>query len=540
MAVRTSTTPRNRKANLVAWDAVGHRSIRRAAVGLATMLALVVTSVPLHVLAQSGRPGLAVMPLGRRGGVGNLAAKRIEEYLRAMIEAGNTVRLIPSSTVDAGKASRSRKRKISKEESRALKRLEKADQAAITGREMLASGSNMTSAIKLLTGAIRLYEANFVELADFTKLVDAYQRAAMAALGTGQKKRALLYVLKALTLQPTFVVDARKANKNLQTLVTRARARLAKKSFGVIKVEATKPGSSVFIDGVKLGTAPLEAKDLPVGQHFIQVKKEGAKPWGKAVQIRNRKPIKVHAAVIMEYDPANDIELMVKPSDVKPFADKGNFHQRVFRNYGFMFARQIDARYLLYGAVSKSSRGIELHLFLYDAQIKRAATLKPIYFAGNLSDMQMKILEAEGHIRAAVHSFPTDREVTELPEIYTRTTKSRTVTAPPPATAPTTTTPARTAEPTPSATPRPTPTPSPVVRPTPTPTQPRKAGADPYAGLLKQRGDDEPSGGVTSKWWFWTGVGAVVVAGGVTAYLLLSQEPKPNPNFTVSAQLPGN
>jgi hypothetical protein len=521
----------------------GHRQLpkKRSVIAIFTIGVMFASSLPLSVLAAEGdRPGLAVMPLGRRGDVGNLAARRIEEYLRAMIEAGSVVRLIPAATVEAGTPQVSRKRKLSKKESAALKQLDKADQAAITGREMISGGEDNITAIKLLTAAIKTYERHFIELADFTKLVDAYQNAAKAALGSGQSKRAMLYILRALTLQPTFVVDARRADKNLQTLVTRARARLARRSYGIIEVEATKPNAAVYIDGVKLGDAPITQKDLAVGKHFVQIKVKGAKPYGQVVDVKGRKPHKIHAGIVMAYDPAHDIALMVKSADVKPFADKGNYHQRIFRNYGFMFARQIRAQYLLFGAVTKSPRGIELHLFLYEAKIKRVCALKPVFFRSNLSDMQMKILEAEGHIRAAVASFPTDAEVKELPEIYTRTKKSsgiptvRSVAAVPP---PTVDPSARVVATEPAAT-DPKPTPSVVRRDAP--QQPKKttAAVDPYAGILKGADDEPPTGGIAGKWWFWTGVGAVVVGGGVAAYLLLNQEPAPNANFKISAFLP--
>lgn len=505
---------------------------------IVTLAAFGLTCVPLSLMAQQGkRPGLAVMPLGRRGGVRAFSVKRIEEYLRAMIEAGSTVTLVSQETVDEGKATGPRKRELSKEESRALQQLEKADQAAVTGREMLDSGQDTGTALKLLVAAIKTYEKYFIELADFTKLVDTYNRAAQAALASGQKNRATLYVLRALTLQPSFVVDARRANKDLQTIVTKVRQRLATRSYGVIAVESTQPDSEVFIDGVKLGVAPHVIKDLPIGLHFVQVKKKGAKPWGEAVDVKNRKTVKLHAGLVMEYDPAHDIELMVKPSDVKPFADKGNFHQRVFRNYGFMFARQIQARYLLFGVVAQSASRIELHLFLYDSQIKRTAALQTVYFAGNLSDMQMKILQAEGHVRNAVRAFPTEREVKELPEVYGRTEAAPAVIAPPVTVAPPTTGPTDTPDP---DTPEPSTT-SPVVRPAPTAptTAPVK---DPYAAALPPADDpdDTGAGGSGSRWWLWTGIGVALAGGGAAAYFLLAQDPTPSPNFMVRAQLPAN
>ncbi|MEY3013761.1 MAG: hypothetical protein RIT45_2496 [Pseudomonadota bacterium] len=492
-----------------------------------------------EVVAQQGsKPGLALVPLARREGVKTLAAARIEEYLRAMIEAGGVVTLIPEDVVSSGRPRRQSRRTKSVAQSESQKQLDKADEALIAGRDSLQAGDDLAMAYRLLEAAIDRYEKHFIELVDFTKLVDAYARAAEAALKLGKKSDATALVTKALTIQPTFVLDNVRSYPELVELLKTTRERLAKRRAGSIEVTANVEGAAVFVDGVRLGSAPAEAKELYPGTHYVQVKKDNAEPWGKAVTVRGR-TVKVNAKLEVEEEEGSEIALAVRFSDIKPIPEKGEYHTKLVRNYSFMFARQIQAQYLLYGVLANSARGIELHLFLFDFKARKVAALQPVEFAANLANMQMKILEAEGYVRAAIASFPADRVVSDVPEVYTRTAAApaTTVVAPPPVitTPPPTTTTPPTRDPDPVPEPKTDPEPtrpvSPVVTgPKTTPNTPIKPKTDPYAGLVK---DEDES--VVKKWWFWTVLGVVVAGGAGTAAYLLSQEPAASPNFKVDA-----
>lgn len=492
---------------------------------------------------MASKPQLAIIPIARRTGVGSVAPARIEEYLRAMIEAGAVVQLTPQDVVKSGRPRFKRSARATKRSNAATKNLAKADEAVITARTMLQEGKNVGTAVKLFKAAIKRYEKYFVELRDFTNYVDANARAAEGYLKLGKKGTAASFLTRALAVQPTLVTN--RGDKEMASLLKLVRGRLEKRRKGSIQVECKTPGAEVFVDGVKLGSAPAVAKDLYAGAHFVQVRHKKAEPWGKMFTVRGRM-VEANAKLVMMEDPAHNIHISVPYSKIAPYANVGGFHNRRVRNYSFVYARQIQVRYLLYGVVAPATRGLELHIFLFDAKQKKFAALAPVVFKRNLSNMQMKILEVEGNVRQAIQTFPADKEVTAQPAVYTRTQAASAAppaiiaTTPPTTTTrpPTTTPPTTTTKPTPTPT-TPTPTPtttkpkSPVVRTT-TPPKTRKPAKDPYAHLLK--GDSEKKS-IVKTWWFWTALGVAVAGGVTTAILLNNQQPAAAKNFKVDARI---
>ncbi len=488
-------------------------------------------------------PVLALVPFAVAAGASNMAAQRIETQFGGVLDGSPAVSLVPPDMVKAGKVSKRKKKRRTKAQTVAAKNLEKADRALIHARDLVQGGQEPKVAGRLLSLAIGHYETYFHELADFNQLVDAYSQAADLALKNGgrrAKKKASKFFTKALVIQPTFIVDNRRATQEMRDLVSKIRKGLNKNRTASISVESRPAGATVYVDGVKLGPAPAVAKDLAPGVHYVQVRMEGAEPWGRSYKLKKKQKKSVKARLTMEEDPEEDIEMMVKTADVLPFAAKGNYHERLFRNFSFMFAKQVQARYLLYGLIARGRGGVELHMFLFDRQIKRTASLQRVLFRHNLSDLQMGLLSAEGLIRNAIARFPTDREVKALPPVYQRGAAASVappVVAPTPAPTPfPTPTPSPTPSPTPEVRPTPAPTPS-VVRttPAPTPVRPEQPKPDPYAGLVQKEDADDS---ITGKWWFWTAIGVVVLGGAGATVWALSQEPDPSTNFKVKALVP--
>ncbi len=518
----------------------------RQGVSLALLLPFLVTTLTLPVrlgslhfgvalAQQEEKPTLGIVSFARRGEVGTLAAARIEEYLRQMLDAGGGVKLLNAKVVETGKPigpAPSASAAGPQKETAATKALDKADKLAVTARTMLEEGEDAEDALKLLTAAAQRYEDNFAELIDFTKLVDAYAQAAAATLLLKRDKEAKAWVAKALTIQPTFVVDARKSNKALQTLVTQVRQDLASKSTTTLTVESNQKDAEVYVDGVKIGTAPATAHDLAPGKHYVQVRKPGASPWGQAVEAKG-KAATVKAILQMDEVPGSEIDLDISPEDIRGYATSGKFHEKLFRNSGAMFAKQIRASHLLYGIVAKTSRSLELHLFLYNAKLKKTCSIEKIDYAPNLTDLQMKTLDAEGRVRSALNGCGPDREVKVLPEVFERGGDS----AEAPAVLPTP------PDPEPKIEPKVETHEEPKVEP---PVKPKRVVKvepkvevnkdDPYAGLLGQ--DETASKPFYKTWWFWTTIGVLAAAGGGTAAYLATQKSQPAGGFTVSATLP--
>ncbi len=461
------------------------------------------------------KPALGVVHFIKRGDAGLLSVQRIEEYLRQMLDAGAAVKVLPAKVLETGKpltgasaAAVARDRPVSPQ----AKAIDKADKLVTAARDIVAEGEAMADAGKMLGAAAQRYEQNFVELADFSKLVDCYALLAQVALAQNDNRAATDNVSNALAIQPSFVVDGRKQNKDLKSLVDTVREALEAKPRTELTVDASQPESEVFVDGVKIGTAPATAKDLLPGTHYVQVRKVGAAPYGQAL-VAKGKPLQMRAVLSMEVSPENEISVSVSPDDIKEYANKGTFHEKIFKNSAALFSKQIGASHLLFGLVNKRPTALELHLYLYGAKAKKTCAIDKIEYAANLTNLQMQTLDAEGRVRSALQTCTN--EVTAPPPLFAaekpdEPAAPEIVPTPP--------------DPEPRVDPRDDPKPEPEPkrvepkRTEPKRTEPRVVPEDPYAGLLKDNdGTSEP---VYKTWWFWTAVG-VAVAGGTAGGLLL-------------------
>ncbi len=258
-----------------------NRALRVAACGVLLPFMTVTIGPPMLVgpLAMgvahaqaADAPALALIPFAVAAGASNMAAQRIETQLGGVLDGSPAVALVPSDVVKAGKASKRKRKRRTKAQTVASKNLEKADRALIHARDLVHANQEPKVAGRLLKLAIGHYETYFHELADFNQLVDSYSQAAALMLKTGGRRalrKAEASLTKALVIQPTFVVDNRRATQDLRDLVTKIRKNLNKKRTASIEVQSNQPEAIVFVDGVKLGAAPAVAKDLAPGEDEV-------------------------------------------------------------------------------------------------------------------------------------------------------------------------------------------------------------------------------------------------------------------------------
>ena len=62
-------------------------------------------------------------------------------------------------------------------------------------------------------------------------------------------------------------------------------AEVRRRSAGKMVVQADEPGAEVFLNGTKLGQAPLVIRNIPPGRHLLAVVKSGHKPFGKLIKL---------------------------------------------------------------------------------------------------------------------------------------------------------------------------------------------------------------------------------------------------------------
>jgi len=86
----------------------------------------------------------------------------------------------------------------------------------------------------------------------------------------------------------------------------------------VLKVTSNVDGSSVFVDGVRKGTAPLTLEGLKPGRHQVKVARKGYEPYEEGVFLRQGKTLTVKA--VLE-GLSGTIEVTGRPAGAKVYLD---------------------------------------------------------------------------------------------------------------------------------------------------------------------------------------------------------------------------
>lgn len=508
------------------------------ALSLATAAALLHATLwaaaPALAAAKPGAataPRVLLVPFQKGDGVSDLIAQRIQEYMTTLLSMSSRMELLDASVL----------RKVADEpppepEVKAPA-IAKADEQLWKGKELLEK-KKTRPAIEQLMAALELYEANFEELRDYDKLVDAMLQLSLAYYREGYEDNGEEILTKVIVLRPDLILDARQFSTGMKEAAERVRARFRKADMGTIRVEASATGK-VYLDGVLKGTTPITLPDLHPGTHYVQVFAEGHEPW--AEKFRTPKPGQtqtLQASLVATAAPAAPV------ADKKPeaaFADvvgivKSGRYAAELGGTAKPVVETASADFLFMGYVTKDRGDFLLTPFLYDAKSGRTAELEGVRFDPQLTNLQVNLLVLEDRLTAALAAFPADRVVTAVPAVYT--VKPVVVARPEPVAPP------PVVAPTPAA-----PEATPVVVTRPTPTGPEAAVYDPAAPVYDPNAPlYDPTKPIESqplrtdeqawyqKWWVWTIVGAAVVGGAVTAGVLLAPGDEPASRFSTEVR----
>ncbi|MEY3014475.1 MAG: hypothetical protein RIT45_3210 [Pseudomonadota bacterium] len=389
---------------------MSNRPVVRLALALAT---LATSAIVAPAAAHAGTARTLVPPTHTIGEVRAIHLRRVEKALRDTLSFSGKVTVLAEPTpVDPPK-------KGKKVDVLAVDpRIQKADLARQEGTDLALAG-NHGKALPQLQKAIKLYEASYAELADYTKLADAYARAGVSAFVAGKgKARAAAFFDAGLTLQPTLAIDRRNADKALLELFDARREAAEKTRDGVIELEGEGEGAIVFIDGVRAGGLPSRRDGLPRGTHYVQVRAEGFKTFAKKVRV-GAKPTKVKVK-LKALKVAKDAGLgrILGFADVEGCVKKGEFSSRDCRRDAGQLCKQTAADFLLYSVLVADRYGrLTLHAFLQRADGKVVA-MPEREIDKNLSDVAARITELSNDVGAAVANFPVDRALAKKPKLF--------------------------------------------------------------------------------------------------------------------------
>ena len=131
---------------------------------------------------------------------------------------------------------------------------------------------NYIGAKSITNEAISLIEGKPGGVGDYgALLLDAYVTLGIIFRSMGNTVEARQAFLKALRLDPSFILDSRAFSPSMIELFKMTRDSFERLPKGNIKVTSKPKAAEVYLNGVLKGVAPLKLEDLPEGSYHIKI-----------------------------------------------------------------------------------------------------------------------------------------------------------------------------------------------------------------------------------------------------------------------------
>ncbi len=393
--------------------------------------ALVVLSVALSPVAPvmaappgpGGKKRVLVVKTQRAPDVPNMVVTRVSGYfdtilgmdeaLDVMTAAGLAPATMPTAP-DAGGTTGKLDQSVERGS------IDRGDEAAAQALQ-LTQKKRWNDAVKAWTKALTLYDKAISHLDDTERYVKALAGRAYAYFGAGYDDNGEGDLGRVFAIDPEFQIDVKLAPKTAQNVVERVRARTRPAGLQ-LKVNASAPRSVVFVNGKNRGAAPVTIGDLPMGDHLVRVVAENHEPFGQVVTLLDTS-VEVNAAQTPRPGaPApTPSDLLSGSKDVasglESFAMTGDFgsaYQAAAKKLAQ--TNRLDAVVMSY--VRKNQGDYELAVFVWDAASNKTGAVETTRIAGDLSALQVTVLEVIEKGTGFLTLMPASVVVTKRPMIY--------------------------------------------------------------------------------------------------------------------------
>lgn len=303
--------------------------------------------------------------------------------------------------------------------------IDRADEAAKQATT-LTQKKRWNDAVKAWTKAITLYDKAIAWLDDPSRYAAALAGRAYAYFGAGYDDNGEGDLARAFAIDPELVVDEKLAPKNAVAVANRVRARV--KPAGLqLKVTSNAPRSVVFVNGKNRGAAPLTVGDLPLGDHLVRVLAEGHEPFGQVATLIDTS-VEVSATLTPRPGapgptlPEVGTTSKDAESGLEPFAASGEFGA-AFQAAAAKIAKnnRLDAVVMSY--VRRNQGDYDLGVFVWENG--KVTEVPAARIAGDLSALQVTVLESIEKATSYLGAPPADRVVSGRPAIYEAVTVAK-------------------------------------------------------------------------------------------------------------------
>jgi hypothetical protein len=246
------------------------------------------------------------------------------------------------------------------------------------GRAELADGQKALASLELPT-AIRKLNAAVDDLSKVLpyikkqELADAMMSLAVAHYENGDKRAFKSALTRLLTWRSDYKYDANKNPPMLIGTVEDVRREVEKAKRGSLDIRSDPPAAQAYVDGKYIGVTPTFAEGLPVGEHWVTLKKEGYRKAVTAAQASAKSQVVVNIPLersgkyLLVEQALKSIDKTLGEDTLDASAD--NLKEVLFVDHA-VFVR----------AKPGAAGMIDLELFLYDVRTRKklARTTKSI------------------------------------------------------------------------------------------------------------------------------------------------------------------
>ena len=159
----------------------------------------------------------------------------------------------------------------------------------------------------------------------------------IALVGLKKQDKAISSFLAVLKVRKDFALSAKDYSPKIIKVFEKARKRLKDLNLGMLTVKTDLPGSTVFLDGVEIGTTPLN-EHIPHGGYYLEAKHMAAGSVGRSIVISNS-PEKV----IIEHKFENSLDL----SHEHPAIRVQEIGQKIPKDWWRLMGKRVGAKYLV-------------------------------------------------------------------------------------------------------------------------------------------------------------------------------------------------
>ena len=383
---------------------------------LALVLALLCTAVgsqESHAQApaeeEDAKPRILILPTQSQEGVSEVVPGRVDRYLKQLLDISGQAQFFTLETLEAPVVEQ--RVEVPVEDPK----LKKADNLLWDAKEEVGKGKFYRAAAAFKK-SMKLYESRFDVLVDFNKYIDAALGVSLAYFYAGQAFEGERALKRVLSFRPDLILDKRKVPKEALEILARLQEQQKRSALTQVRIESTPPGAEVFIDGIRAGVTPFQARNMVRGVHVIRMVQEGHASYAKSISMSGKghvvkaklKPLKTKAEAAPKFR---------SPEPLVTLLQQGKFGTRFLR-IAAQVSRFYDIDNIVMGYARKNKERYEMSTFIWERERNRIAELDWISLDPELSDMQVNLLNLEGQVLSGLAAFPVSRKLTGPSDIY--------------------------------------------------------------------------------------------------------------------------